>query len=228
MIHGLTEYEKYKVIRPLWGQHKLDRFFIPTMHKPEKAIDWENLTATSFKNLSPRKNNHNTLALMFSFDKQLLSLWNNPLKMIPMFQTCAAVGTPDFSAYPTMNPNDIQHNVYMSRWLGCTWQDYGCNVLPTVGWAGRDTIDICLGGIEPGTPVVISTIGCNEHQEDFLWGFNEMKDRINPPVIVVYGNMLPGMTGTFLNIKYCDAFMKKTQQLRMDIISNLITIKEAV
>lgn len=228
MIHGLTEYEKYQVIRPLWGRHKLDRFFFPIIHKPEKVIDWENLTATSFKNLSPRKNNRNTLALMFSFDKQLLSLWNNPLKMIPLFQTCAAIGTPDFSAYPTMNPNDIQHNVYMSRWLGCTWQDYGCNVLPTVGWAGRDTIDICLGGIEPGTPVVISTIGCNEHQEDFLWGFNEMKARLDPPVIVVYGDMLQGMTGTFLNIKYCDAFEKKAQQLRMEIISNLITIKEAI
>ena len=40
--------------------------------------------------------------------------------------------------------------------------------------------------------------------------------------------MLPGMTGTFLNIKYRDAFVKKAQQLRMEIISNLITIKEAV
>ncbi len=228
MIHGLSEYEKYKVIRPLWGQHKLDSFHLPIINKPEKTIDWENLTATSYKNLSPQKNNSNTLVLMFSFDKQLISLWNNPFKMISMFKTCAAIGTPDFSMYPKMNPNEIQHNVYMSRWLGCTWQDYGCTVMPTVGWAGRDTIDICLGGIEPGSPVIISTIGCKEHQEDFLWGFNEMKDRLNPPVIVVYGDMLPGMTGTFLNIKYCDAFAKKTQQLRMDIISNLITIKEAI
>lgn len=43
-----------------------------------------------------------------------------------------------------------------------------------------------------------------------------------------YGNMLPGMTGTFLNIKFQDAFAKKSRQLRMDIISNLITIKEAI
>ena len=55
-----------------------------------------------------------------------------------------------------------------------------------------------------------------------------MKSQIDPPIIVVYGNMIPGMTGTFLNIKYCDAFDKKAQQLRMDIIPNLFTIKEAI
>ena len=39
MIHGLTEYEKYQVIRPLWGQHKLDRFYFPIIHKPEEYSD---------------------------------------------------------------------------------------------------------------------------------------------------------------------------------------------
>ena len=228
MIRGLTEYEKYQVIRPLWKEHTLDKYDFPIINRPRQTVEWDNLTATHFKNLSVKRDNSNTVALMFSYDKRLLSLWNNPLKHIPLFQMCAAVATPDFSAYSTMNSNDIRHNVYKARWLGCTWQDYGCNVFPTIGWAGKDTLDICLSGIERGCPVIISTVGCKEHQDDFLWGFDAMKERIAPPVIIVYGDMLPGMTGTFLNVRYTDAFDRKAQQLRMDIIPNVFSIEEAV
>lgn len=228
MIRGLTEYEKYQVIRPIWKAHEHDRYDFPIIHRPERKVDFEALTATSFKNLSPKKDNSNTLALMFSYDKQLKSLWENPLKMIPVFQTCAAVATPDFSAYPTMNSNDIRHNVYKSRWLGCTWQDYGCNVFPTIGWAGKKTIDLCLSGVESGCPVVISTVGCKQYLDDFLWGFDAMKERISPPLIVVYGDMLPGMKGTFINFQYRDTFIRKARQLRMEIISNVFSVKEAV
>ena len=228
MNHGLTEYEKYQVVRPIWKEHEYDQFDFPIIHRPKKQVNWEALSATNFKNLSPQRDNSNTVSLMFSYDKILLPLWRNPLKMIPLFQTCAAVATPDFSLYPTMNANDIRHNVYKSRWLGCTWQDYECNVFPTIGWAGKDTIDICLGGVEEGCPVIISTIGCKNHQDDFLWGFYAMKERISPPLIIVYGEILTGMTGTFLHFKYKDAFLKKVQQLRMEIISNVFTVEEVV
>lgn len=39
-----------------------------------------------------------------------------------------------------------------------------------------------------------------------------MKNRISPPLIIVYGNMLDGMTGRFINIKYTEAFNKKKQE----------------
>lgn len=39
-----------------------------------------------------------------------------------------------------------------------------------------------------------------------MQGFNEMKRRINPPLIIVYGDMIDGMTGRFVNIKYKEAF----------------------
>ena len=53
-----------------------------------------------------------------------------------------------------------------------------------------------------------------------------MKKRIEPPIIIVVGDMLPGMTGTFVNYKYVDGFVKTYEQLKFEGISNIFTIKE--
>jgi hypothetical protein len=192
------------------------------------VVDWENLKVIGVQNASPRNINKNTLVLMFNYDKKLLSFWNDPLKRIGLFQGFAAIATPDFSLYPNMNENEIRHNVFMSRWLGVTWQNYNCTVLPTVGWANPDTFDICFSGLEYGSVVVISTLGCKENTETFLNGFNELKVRINPPLFIVFGDMIKGMTGTFLNFGYTESFNKSDcyEQLRIEGITNIFTIKE--
>lgn len=229
MIKGLSEEEKYKVIRPIIGECLYDDFQIPVINKTAiDKIDWKALKVTGLQNASSKTFNKNTLLLMFNYDKRLLSLWNEPLKRIGLFQSYAAVATPDFSIYPTMNINDIRHNVYMSRWLGKTWQNYGCTVLPTIGWALPDTYDLCLGNVEPGSVVIISTIGCQNQVDIFLDGFEEMKRRIAPPLIIVYGDMIKGMTGTFINFRYKDSFQSPYEQLRIEEVSPIYTIKEAV
>ena len=83
-----------------------------------------------------------------------------------------------------------------------------------------------ISGIEKGSIVIISTIGCQNNEKVFLMGFNELKRRINPPLIIVFGEMIEGMTGTFVNYKYSDSFNKKYEQLKLDGISNIFTIKE--
>lgn len=227
MIKGLSETDKYRVVRPIIGGCELDEQDMPIIHKLSlNSINWENLIITGFKNISTRRDNTCTLAQMFSYDKALMPLWNNPLKRVPLFQTCAAVATPDFSIYESMNTNEIRHNIYMARWLGCTWQNYGCKVIPTVGWAARKTYDICFSGLERGTPVIISTLGCKDKAEAFLAGFNEMRQRIAPAMIIVYGDMIRGMTGTFIHFNYRDSFVSDAHQLRMDEVSQIITIKE--
>ena len=55
-----------------------------------------------------------------------------------------------------------------------------------------------------------------------------MKARIEPPIVIVFGNMIPGMTGTFLNFKYTESFAVKNKQLRIEGIPSMFTIKEAV
>lgn len=157
-----------------------------------------------------------------------MTLWNQPLKRIPLFQTCAAVATPDFSAYTSMNPNEIRHNVYKARWLGRTWQNYGCIVLPTVGWADAQTYDVCFSGIEQGSPVVISTLGCTRNTESFLTGFNEMKKRLMPSIIIVYGCMIKGMSGKFIHFNYQDSFATNSSQPHKKCASKVFIAEEVL
>ncbi len=229
MIRGLSEYEKYKVIRPIIGDCDYDHYGMPVLRKTDiSCLDWEKLKVIGIQNASVKTSDSNTIVLMFNYDKRLMRLWNDPLKKVLLFQSFAAVGTPDFSIYPTMNENEIRHNIFMSRWLGVTWQNYHCQVLPTVGWALPNTYDICFSGLEYGSIVIISTLGCHEHPKEFLDGFKEMKARINPPLIIVYGDMIDGMTGTFLNYRYTESFCRKEkyEQLFLDGIPKVFTIKE--
>ncbi len=229
MIKGLSEYDKYKVVRPIFGACEYDEFGMPVIKKTDiSSLDWNRLKVIGIQNVSEKTSDKNTLVLMFNYDKRLLTLWNNPLKKIALFQGFAAVGTPDFSLYPAMNVNEIRHNIFMSRWLGVTWQNYHCRTLPTIGWALPDTYDLCFSGVEREAIVIISTIGCQEHIPEFLNGFNEMKKRIEPPLIIVYGDMIDGMTGTFINFGYTEGFCPKTnyEQLRLDEMPKVFTIKE--
>ncbi len=227
MIKGLSEYEKYKVLRPVIGDYEMDVNGFPIINKTEyREIDWNNISATGLQNASPKKNNGNSVLLMFNYDYRLLNLWNNPLKKIGLFQSFYAVASPDFSIYPSMNINDIRYNVYMSRWLGKTWQNYGCTVYSTIGWALPDTYDVVFGGVEKGGIVVISTLGCQNSTEVFLQGFNEMKIRLEPSLIIVYGEMIEGMTGRFVNFKYSEAFSRDSFQLRIEGVSQVFEIKE--
>jgi hypothetical protein len=186
MIHGLSEEEKFKVIRPMLGDHMLGDYGMPIIHKTdEEMLDIENMKPVGIKNLTTKQDNSKKIVLPFTYDKDLLKYWTDPMKYIPRFQTVMAVGTPDYSIYPTMNINEVRHNVYMNRWLGCLWQTYKCVVLPVISWWAEDTYDICFSGIEKNSIVIVSTIGCMNNQKVFLKGFNEMKKRIEPPLIIV-------------------------------------------
>lgn len=197
----------------------------------ESQLDIKNMEPIGIQNLTTKYDNSKKLVLPFNYDKELLKYWNDPMKYIPKFQSVMAIGTPDYSVYPSMNINEIRHNIYMNRWLGCLWQSYYCTVLPVISWWGEDTFDICFSGAEKKSIVIISTLGCSDNQEVFLRGFNEMKKRIDPPLIIVYGNMISGMTGRFVNVKYRDAFNKRTvgfKQLSFFEESNIFERKDVI
>lgn len=227
MSSTLTDYEKLKVLRPLIGGGEYDENGFPILSKEEyKPELWGYKKATCLQNASPRFSSKNTILLMFTYDSKLESLWNNPLKKIPLFSGCYAVGTADFSLHPHMNINQIRHNIYRAKWLGKTWQNLGCTVYPTISWCLPDTYDICFSGYEKESIVIISTLGCQNNKEIFLQGFNEMKKRIEPSLIIVYGDMIEGMTGRFVNFPYKDCFQIKNEQLHIKELSQVFEIKE--
>ena len=87
MLKGLSEYEKYKVIRPIIGSCEYDNQKMPIMRKTDLSnLDLNKLKAIGIKSASPRTSDKNTLVLMHAYDKYLLSMWNDPLKKIGLFQ----------------------------------------------------------------------------------------------------------------------------------------------
>lgn len=234
MIAGLTDAEKVRLLHPLFGNTELDIFGFPKLKKvSESDLDFENLRGINIQNLSPKKDNRNSLVFTFRYDKDLRKYSDDPRRYIPLLLTTAGVATLDFSIYSGMNINDIRYNVYLSRWVGSVWQAYGITVIPTIGWAGPNTYDVCFSGIEEGSVVIISTVGSLTNYQMFIEGFNEMKSRIKPKLIIVYGNLLPGMTGRFLTFAYSDCFSKtdsdeNLEQLQLFDSPRIIEIEEVM
>ena len=195
----------------------------------EENLDIDNMQPLNIQNLSNKNNNTNKFILGFSYDKYLNRFWNDPLKYIPRLQSAHAVATPDFTIDPQMNFSDYLHQVHKNRWLGCLWQSYGILTLPTVGWTTAEWDYLSFCGIEHGSIVVISTLGSKRNIEYFMRGYTEMIKRIEPPLIVVYGDVLPNMTGRFVNFPYKESFQtKKSPCVQIDLfnMSRIFEIKE--
>ena len=226
MNKGLTDDEKLNLNRPNFGPVTDDDFKMPIIRKTDIVFDWDSINITGYKNINAKNVSSNVVALTFNYDRDLMRLWNNPLKFIPLFKQCAAVVSPDFSVSPGMNKYEFEHNVFMSRWLGNLWQSYGCTVIPSIPWATPSTYDLCLSGIEVGSVIAISTLGAQNNKKVFLEGYNNARKRIMPPLTLVYGDMIEGMYGKFVNYSYRDAFNIKCEQLRIPGYSRVFEIKE--
>lgn len=224
-----TDYEKYLINRPLFGNYVYDSQDMPVMHKVTRdMIDLDKAEPINIKSLSCKNAKSNYIAISFNKDKDLKRYWEDPLKYIPRLLMIMAACTPDYSIYPEMDINEIRRNTYKNRWLGCTWQDNGCIAFPTMSWTTPETYDICFSGVEQGGIVVISTLGVKENLPIFIAGLQEMKRRIHPEIIIVYGDMREGMTGTFINFEYEEAFNKNKhyKQQRLFNMSPVFEIKE--
>lgn len=231
MIKGQTNYEKYKVIRPLYSNHEYDKYGFPIIRKDEFDYkDWNDTRICNFKNIKGQEEKDKSIICMFNYDNILNNIWDDPYKYLIKFLGFKAICTPDYSVYPGMNINDIRFNVYRNRWIGCLLQEKGFKVIPTIQWGLDDTYDMCFSGVEKGSVVIISTLGCTSNYEDFLKGFNKMKEVIEPSLIIVFGKMLEGMKGTFLHFNYIDSFVYKAKgykRLTLFDLDRVFTIKRS-
>lgn len=234
MKQKLQEKTKFKIVRPIFSEHMEDINEMPIIKNDFKDVDkWEkfaeNLVLRNYNNVTSKTNNSNTLVIMYKKDENLECFWNDPLKYVGLYSGCKAVSTPDFSVTPKMNKNMINHYVFRNRWIGVTWQGYGLKVIPTLQWCDERTLDLCLSGIEYGTPVLISTIGVKQNIETFLLGFNKAKTVINPPIFIVFGSYIRGMTGNFIFYNYEDAWeeTKPVEQFLFEM-PKIVNIPEEV
>lgn len=130
---------------------------------------------------------NNSLISMFVDDYILERFWNNPLKYVNYYKNAAYVMSPDFSLLLGM-PEPVQRwNVYRSRLVGYVWQKAGLSVIPTVSWTDNNSFEYCFEGIERGSNVAVSNIGCrnDEQKAYFDAGLQELKSVIEPNTIIM-------------------------------------------
>ena len=222
-----SEEKIFNLVRPLY-QHSYDNTFdIPIMSKvTEDRLDFSNVRPLNIQNLSIDNNNSYKFVLGFSHDDKIERFYNNPFKYVPRFQSAYAVAPPDYSLHPQMSLTTYLHQIHKNRWLGCFWQEHGIIALPSVGWTIEALDDLSFVGIEKGSIVVISTLGSKRDVDFFMRGYNEMVRRIEPPFIIVYGDMLPEMTGRFINFRYEDSFKPKISCCVQGVLFDLSQIFE--
>ncbi len=128
----------------------------------------------------------------FLEDYRFEAVWKWPARALPYLKGVGAALSPDFSLYPE-HPLALQiFNVYRNRWCGAFWQSEGVHVVPTVGWSDEASYPFCFLGIEEGSTVAISTVGLErgaspEERELFVGGYEEMLVRLEPKMVLVYG-----------------------------------------
>ena len=102
----------------------------------------------------------------------------------------AYVMTPDFSMYLGMPKEMLQWQVYRNRLLGYVYESKGLKVIPTVSWAGKDSLPYCAKGIKYGSTIAVSNIGArNDNQISyFMEGLQWVIDEIEPVQILISSN----------------------------------------
>lgn len=128
----------------------------------------------------------------FIDDYQFMRLWTNPDAYLDKLGQFQAVCTPDFSTY-TDFPKAIQiYNHYRKHWLGAYWQEHGIKVIPTISWSDEESFSWCFDGEPVGGMVAVSSVGTQgsaRAAQLFEAGYNEMKRRLQPAQIVMYGTV---------------------------------------
>lgn len=127
---------------------------------------------------------------LFVDDHVIEKFWNAPLNYVSKLHSfgAEAVMSPDFSIYVDMPLPMQQWQVYRNRLVGWVWQQQGLNVIPTIQWGDHRCLPFCFEGVERGSAVAVSNIGCStEHQKKFFEGFlSLMMNHIQPSQVVFH------------------------------------------
>lgn len=150
----------------------------------------------------------------FLDDYQFERLWNRPEVYLQMLQQFRYVMTPDFSTF-TDFPKALQiWNHYKKHWLGAYLQERGVNIIPTISWSDKESLEWCFDGEPVNSVVAISSVGTQKNKvakEKFLLGYEEMVKRLQPETIIFYGNVPEECKGNIVKIR---AFQEKFREAK--------------
>ena len=138
----------------------------------------------------------------FVDDARFEDVYRHPERKLPKYSQYRFVLTPDYSLFPEMPLWRQIESVGKSRWCGAYWQEHGLTVVPTMGWGLAPTFDFCFAGVEEGSVVAVSTLGCRTGRTRFLRGYDAMLERVRPEAVICLGKPVPGMRGELVEVDY--------------------------
>lgn len=149
----------------------------------------------------------------FVYDYYLERIWKNPFFYIKYLEKSKVFFTPDFSLYTDI-PLALQvFNTYRNRWVGAIMQENGINVIPTIGWSDQNSFDFAFCGVKYGSTVAISSVGIKKNTINlFKNGVEELKERINPSIVYVYGEKEREYLSSLFECIFIDSFSKNMRR----------------
>ncbi len=227
-MHQKLDYENFLVSRPLFAKFKRGKYGIPQLWETKLSIERASYAKVlNYRNLSTKNEINDRIIECFAYDSQLETIWRNPFSNIKRLRKALVVLTPDFSITPSMSEAQVIASTFKNRWLGCFYQQYSIEVIPTVSWAESWTYSICLEGIPEGNPIAISTLGIDD-KNMFLEGYNYVCKIKKPRYVICFGNIIKGMKGNIISFDYEESFMpkKENEQLYFIDVTRLQKIDE--
>lgn len=183
-------------------------FDIPTLHAEayQEECQW---IGFNYATSCPKEIRSQTGIHFFLDDYQFQRVWNMPDYYLPLLKQFKYVMTPDFSIFCDF-PRIIQiYNHYRKHWVGAYLQRKGIKVIPTISWSDQASFAWCFDGEPTQGTVSISSVGTQinkQSRENFIIGYREMLQRLNPATILFYGKVPDQCEGNIIQI---GAFQEK-------------------
>ena len=145
-------------------------------------------------------------------DYQFERVWNYPDRYVDILKQYQCILSPDFSLYMDMPMPMKIWNTYRNRQIGSFYQSEGIHVIPSVGWAEKETYQFCFEGLPKNATLSVSTVGVMRDEDALeVWkdGMTEMIKRLKPKRILVYGSEIPYDYGNVEVVYYRNKVMDK-------------------
>lgn len=180
------------------GARLTKKYHIPILLHQEIEVP-TSLVAFDKRNLTVNK--HQTLHFYLK-DERFQQMINHPDKYIGKLSEFDSVISMDPSLYRDA-PMPIELiNIYLNRAIAYYMQTKGIKVIPNIRWGRPDSFDYCFLGVEKHSIVSVGTLGCIQGKENkyyFELGLNEMLNRLQPRVVIVYGRFPEEVFDKFKN-----------------------------
>ena len=189
-----------------YAQFEGDGEYDIPMLLPTHIDNLKDIPLQGFNFALKEKNPENIGVHFFLHDYQFERVWNYPDRYTELLSKFAFVLSPDFSPYAD-SPRAIQiYNVYRNRWCARYWQEYGMKVIPTITWAGSDSLSYCLSGVPKHSTIAISTMGEGRWAkwESLRRNWDYIMRTLEPDVVLLYGKDIVNdfqLTGNIIHKK---------------------------